>query len=215
MRDKLEATSEIPKFDRTTGADGKSRPARRPCLGQQRRFVLWWDGQVKHPGNRAAGRGNVRPSQNTDGLRAEDLGLDRDTIHRWRKRLKDEDDYEAERAKAHARGVKITEFERGASGVDNHLSQGSGENEWYSTNEKVCERLLEDTGVAILPGSAFGRPSEEFSVRLAYVNFGGEQALAAAAEIPDPLPLSQDFLKVHCGRVVEAIERMCAWIHSA
>ena len=81
------------------------------------------------------------------------------------------------------------------------------------TNEELCERLLEDTGVAMLPDSAFGRAPEEFSVRLAYVNFGGERALAAAAEAPHPLALQQDFLKAHCGRVVEAIERMCAWLH--
>ena len=83
------------------------------------------------------------------------------------------------------------------------------------TNEELCERLLEDTGVAVLPGSAFGRALEEFTVRLAYVNFDGERALAAATEAPHPLPLQQDFLKAHCGRVVEAIERMCAWLHGS
>ena len=57
-------------------------------LGEQRRFVLWWDGQEKNPGNRGAGRGNIRPSQTSDALKAEDYGLDRDTIHRWRKWLK-------------------------------------------------------------------------------------------------------------------------------
>lgn len=31
IREELEATSEIPKFDKTIGADGKERPARRPA----------------------------------------------------------------------------------------------------------------------------------------------------------------------------------------
>ena len=74
-----------------------------------------------------------------------------------------------------------------------------------TSSEDLCERLLEDTGVAMLPGSAFGRAPEEFTVRLAYVNFDGERALAAAAETRPLLPLQQDFLKAHCGRVVEAI----------
>ncbi len=69
--------------------------------------------------------------------------------------------------------------------------------------------------MAILPGSAFGRAPEEFTVRLAYVNFDGERALAATSEIPDPRPLQQDFLKAHCGRVVEAIERMCVWLRGS
>ncbi len=83
------------------------------------------------------------------------------------------------------------------------------------TSEDVCERLLEDTGVAMLPGTAFGRAPEEFTVRLAYVNFDGERALAAAAEAPGHRPVQQDFLKAHCGRVVEAIERMGNWLHGS
>jgi aspartate aminotransferase len=35
----------------------------------------------------------------------------------------------------------------------------------------LAERLLADTGVATLPGEAFGRPPEELTLRLAYVNF--------------------------------------------
>ncbi len=39
-------------------------------LTEQRKFVLWWDEQEKHPGNRGAGRGNIRSSQTADGLSA-------------------------------------------------------------------------------------------------------------------------------------------------
>ena len=49
----------------------------------QRRFVLWWDAQEKHKG----GRPTENPSQIDDGLKAQDYGVDCDTIHRWRKRL--------------------------------------------------------------------------------------------------------------------------------
>jgi hypothetical protein len=53
-------------------------------LGEQRRFVLWWDQQEKDRGG-----GDVRNTANRPviGVRPEDFGLDRDTIHRWRKRL--------------------------------------------------------------------------------------------------------------------------------
>ena len=80
------------------------------------------------------------------------------------------------------------------------------------TSETLCEHLLDDTGVAILPGSAFGRPSDELTVRLAYVNFDGEKALAAAADMPGSRTLDDDFLKTYCGRTVEGIERMCGWL---
>ena len=56
---------------------------------EQRRFVLWWDGQEKS----AAARGDESnqyqvASQTNNATTAADLGLDRDMIHRWRKKLK-------------------------------------------------------------------------------------------------------------------------------
>lgn len=77
----------------------------------------------------------------------------------------------------------------------------------------LCDRLLQDTGVAILPGRAFGRPDEELTARLAYVNFDGEQALNACAEVPAGEPLDDEWLKKNCGDVVEAIDAMCDWVH--
>ena len=66
----------------------------RDKIGEQRKFVLWWDGQEKHKGAAAPGtnRGTT-PSQTTDGVKAADFGLDRDTIHRWRSRLKTDDNF--------------------------------------------------------------------------------------------------------------------------
>lgn len=42
-----------------------------------------------------------------------------------------------------------------------------------SSSTEMCHKLLEDTGVAILPGSNFGRGEEELLARLAYVDFDG------------------------------------------
>ena len=52
--------------------------------------MLWWDEREKSKGAAEPGtnRGTT-PSQTADAVKAEDYGLDRDTIHRWRKRLKD------------------------------------------------------------------------------------------------------------------------------
>lgn len=80
-----------------------------------------------------------------------------------------------------------------------------------SNSAKLCARLLEDTGVAVLPGSDFGRPAAELSLRLAYVDFDGAQALAAA----DPeVAIDEAFLRAHSPRVVEAMARMTAWLAS-
>jgi aspartate aminotransferase len=76
----------------------------------------------------------------------------------------------------------------------------------------LCERLLEDTGVAILPGSDFGRPPHELTARIAYVDFDGAQALAAAAGVPAEEELSEKFLREYCGDTMEAVDRLCNWI---
>lgn len=81
-----------------------------------------------------------------------------------------------------------------------------------ATSTALCEQLLEDTGVAVLPGEAFGRPPHEFSLRLAYVDFDGEKALDAAAEIPEAAPWPETFLQTTCGDMIEAIDRLCGWV---
>lgn len=75
----------------------------------------------------------------------------------------------------------------------------------------LCEMLLEETGVALLPGSAFGRPEHELNARLAYVDFDGKKALKAAAAAPRG-ELGVGFLRRHCARMMEGTERLCRWI---
>ncbi len=80
-------------------------------------------------------------------------------------------------------------------------------------NSKLfCQRLLQETGVAILPGSSFGRPVKELTARLAYVDFDGARALAAAEQLPAEQTLDEAFLKVYCERVLTAIDKLCEWV---
>jgi aspartate aminotransferase len=67
--------------------------------------------------------------------------------------------------------------------------------------------MLGDTGVATLPGSAFGRPVEELTFRLSYVDFDGAAALQASAVTPGDA-LDPAFLGRYCGRVLTAFDRM-------
>ena len=75
----------------------------------------------------------------------------------------------------------------------------------------LCEKLLDEVGVAMLPGADFGRPPEELTARLAYVNFDGGKALRAATEIDRAQPLDEAFLNQHCGDTVDAIAALCDW----
>lgn len=75
---------------------------------------------------------------------------------------------------------------------------------------QLCERLLQEAGVAALPGTDFGRPATEFTIRLAYVDFDGGQALAAA----DPgRAMDGAFARRHCPTVMAAADRIKAWLN--
>ncbi len=76
----------------------------------------------------------------------------------------------------------------------------------------LCERLLEETGVAVLPAVDFGRDPGELAARIAYVDFDGARALAAAETLPRDAPLGRPFLEAYAGNVIEAIDRLCAWL---
>jgi aspartate aminotransferase len=79
-------------------------------------------------------------------------------------------------------------------------------------SESLCTTLLEETGVAMLPGSAFGMPEEKYLARLAFVDFDGGRALDALAQEGDKATLDKDFLTKYCPKVVEATDRICDWI---
>ena len=81
-----------------------------------------------------------------------------------------------------------------------------------TTSVELCNALLHDAGVAVLPGSAFGRPPEELNARLAHVNFHGGRALDAVAQLPADATLDDEFLGVHCGESLEAVDLLCEWL---
>jgi aspartate aminotransferase len=74
--------------------------------------------------------------------------------------------------------------------------------------QTLTERLLEDVGVATLPGSVFGRPRDELTLRLSYVNFNGAKALAAA-ETGETVDTA--FLQRHTPETIEAVRRIADW----
>jgi aspartate aminotransferase len=76
----------------------------------------------------------------------------------------------------------------------------------------LTERLLLDTGVATLPGAVFGRPPEELTLRLSYVNFDGAAALEALAGGQDA---DEAFVRRCCPETVEAFHRIAGWVADA
>ena len=80
------------------------------------------------------------------------------------------------------------------------------------TSRALSERLLQDTGVATIPGESFGRPPDELTLRMAFVDFDGGPALAAVAAMNADQELDETFLRTWCPKVTEAMDRVAAWI---
>jgi len=79
------------------------------------------------------------------------------------------------------------------------------------SNRDLCNHLLDDTGVALLPSQDFGGPPEELTARLSYVNFDGGQALRLAQERYASRSLDEAFLREACPEVLQAVDLICAW----
>lgn len=80
------------------------------------------------------------------------------------------------------------------------------------TASVLAERLLDETGVAVLPGSDFGLSDDFLAARLAFVDFDGAAALAAAAAVPAGEPLPEGFMAEQAPRIIEATNRITGWL---
>jgi aspartate/methionine/tyrosine aminotransferase len=76
-----------------------------------------------------------------------------------------------------------------------------------SSDSRLCERLLDETGVALLPGSSFGMRSEVLTARMAYVDFDGRAALQA-------WEANQFLASPHAKKMLQGIAAISNWLHN-
>jgi aspartate aminotransferase len=68
------------------------------------------------------------------------------------------------------------------------------------TSNDLCKRILSETGVALLPGSAFGIEENHLTARLSYVDF------------EDPLQKTDFYLERDCPKIIEGIQALKNWL---
>jgi len=78
--------------------------------------------------------------------------------------------------------------------------------------QALCERLLADTGVALLPSDAFGLPPEKLCARLAYVEFDGTEALKASREIGLDKPLDDAATQALFDKTLRGTRLITQWL---
>jgi len=76
----------------------------------------------------------------------------------------------------------------------------------------MCRALLNEIGIAILPGSVFGREPSELTARLSFVDFDGAKAIADAEHVGPDKVLNDDFLKTHFRHIIESMDKLKSWL---
>ena len=76
-------------------------------------------------------------------------------------------------------------------------------------SKMMCDKLLRETGFAMLPGSDFGINEKLFISRIAFVDFDGKKALKY---VKHNKILSHNSVKIMCPKIVRGIAKLKKWI---
>jgi aspartate aminotransferase len=83
------------------------------------------------------------------------------------------------------------------------------------TDRDMCEALLHESGVALLPGAEFGIRPDRYTARLSYVDFDGKAALAAAETyLADNRVLDDRFVEAVCPNIAEGTGAIIRWFEN-
>ncbi len=81
-------------------------------------------------------------------------------------------------------------------------------NSKFKNSKEMCDDILKNTGVAVLPGSDFGFKPNKMLVRLSYTDFNGEKFLK---NVDSGKKLDDDDIIKYAPNVVEGTKKLSEW----
>ena len=81
-------------------------------------------------------------------------------------------------------------------------------NKKYKTSTELCETILDEIGVAMLPASDFGFSSKKMLTRLCYIDFDGAEFLKAPI---NGKTLDDKIIEKYAPNVVEGVRKLSNW----
>ena len=81
-------------------------------------------------------------------------------------------------------------------------------NKKYKNSSKLCEAILKETGVTMLPASDFGFSPKKMMTRLSYTDFDGSKFLNIANH---KKTISDDLIEMYAPNVVEGVKKLSIW----
>ncbi len=81
----------------------------------------------------------------------------------------------------------------------------------FNNSEEMCASLLNDTGVALLPGSDFGFSKNKLIARLSFTDFDGKEFMKNLSE---NTKLENNLVNKYAPKITEGTKRLKAWVES-
>ncbi len=84
-------------------------------------------------------------------------------------------------------------------------------NNKFKTSSKMCDSILKDTGVVLLPGSDFGFNSNKMLARLSFTDFDGQEFME---QIEDNQKVDDVMINKFAPKIVEGVDKLKKWSES-
>ena len=84
-------------------------------------------------------------------------------------------------------------------------------NKKFKTSSDMCDYILKEIGVALLPGSDFGFDKTKMLARLSFTDFDGQKFMK---EIQNEKKIDNDLILKFAPKVVEGVNKLKKWSES-
>ena len=84
-------------------------------------------------------------------------------------------------------------------------------NKKFNSSADMCDSILNDTGVALLPGSDFGFDQNKMLARLSFTDFDGQKFMN---KIDDNKKIDNDTINEFAPKIIEGVDKLKKWSES-
>ena len=84
-------------------------------------------------------------------------------------------------------------------------------NKKFDSSSEMCDTILNDTGVALLPGSDFGFKKNKMLARLSFTDFDGQEFMN---KIDDDHKIENGHITKYAPKIIEGVSKLKKWSES-
>jgi aspartate aminotransferase len=81
-------------------------------------------------------------------------------------------------------------------------------NKKFNTSSEMCDNILKETGVALLPGSDFGFDKNKMLARLSFTDFDGQEFMK---QTQNGQAIDKNLILKLVPKIVEGVDKLKKW----